>query len=83
MWLVNYFKKDIECLFFNKIMFYSAHKEHALQFQKFINVCFEKEINSRHYWKSNWRDLERIEFLKEERHKERMNQKIAEAAHRA
>ncbi|MFS7995988.1 hypothetical protein Hanom_Chr12g01124611 [Helianthus anomalus] len=83
MWLANCSKKDIECLFFNKIVYYLANKEQTLQFQKLIDACFEKNINSGHYWKSNWRDLERIELLKEECHKERMNQNMPEAAHRA
>ncbi|MFS7905016.1 hypothetical protein Hanom_Chr01g00042801 [Helianthus anomalus] len=73
MWLVNCSKKDIEWLFFNKIMFYEADKAHALQFQKLVTVCIEKDINSGHYWKSNWRELELEEFLKEEHHNERMD----------
>ncbi|MFS7962568.1 hypothetical protein Hanom_Chr08g00728181 [Helianthus anomalus] len=32
MWLVNYSKKDIECMFFNKIMYYEADKEQALRY---------------------------------------------------
>ncbi|MFS8035257.1 hypothetical protein Hanom_Chr17g01590921 [Helianthus anomalus] len=32
MWLANCSKKDIECLFFNKIMFYGTDKEQALQY---------------------------------------------------
>ncbi|MFS8019044.1 hypothetical protein Hanom_Chr15g01399231 [Helianthus anomalus] len=31
MWLVNCSKKDIECFFFNKRMYYEVDKEHALQ----------------------------------------------------
>ncbi|MFS8007441.1 hypothetical protein Hanom_Chr14g01261051 [Helianthus anomalus] len=49
MRLVNCSKKDIECLFFNKIMYYEADKEQPLQYQKLVGVCFEKEINSGHY----------------------------------
>ncbi|MFS8019047.1 hypothetical protein Hanom_Chr15g01399261 [Helianthus anomalus] len=64
MWLVNCSKKDIECLFFNKMMYYEVDKEHALQYQKLIGICFKKDINSGHYWKTNWRDLECEEFLK-------------------
>ncbi|MFS7929038.1 hypothetical protein Hanom_Chr04g00327861 [Helianthus anomalus] len=76
MWLVNCSKKDIECLFFTKIWYFLEDKEQAMQFQKIINVCFEKDINSGHYWKSNWRDLKRIEFLKDEKRIERINEKI-------
>ncbi|MFS7960791.1 hypothetical protein Hanom_Chr08g00707161 [Helianthus anomalus] len=83
MWLVNYSKKDIDCLFFNKIMYYPTDKEQALQYQKVVNVCFEEDINSGCYWESSWRDLECEEFLKEQRHNERMDQKMAEAAKRA
>ncbi|MFS7917709.1 hypothetical protein Hanom_Chr03g00192361 [Helianthus anomalus] len=83
MWLVNCSKKDIECLFFNKIMYYEADKEQALRYQKLVKVCFDKNINSGRYWESKWRDLELEEFLKEERHHERMGRKMAEAAKRA
>ncbi|MFS7904779.1 hypothetical protein Hanom_Chr01g00040021 [Helianthus anomalus] len=83
MWLVNCSRKDIECLFFNKIMYYEADKEQALRYQKLVKVFFEKDINSGRYWESKWRDLELEEFLKEERHNERMDKKMAEAAKRA
>ncbi|MFS7935560.1 hypothetical protein Hanom_Chr05g00404911 [Helianthus anomalus] len=75
MWLVNCSKKDIECLFFNKIMYYEADKEQALRYQKLVKVCFEKDINLGRYWESKWRDLELEEFLKEERHNEKMDQR--------
>ncbi|MFS7919534.1 hypothetical protein Hanom_Chr03g00213781 [Helianthus anomalus] len=64
-------------------MYYEADKVQALQYQKLVTMCFEKYINSSHYWKSNWRDLELEEFLKEERHNERMNQKMVEVVQRA
>ncbi|MFS7912637.1 hypothetical protein Hanom_Chr02g00132261 [Helianthus anomalus] len=83
MWLVNYSKKDIECLFFNKIMYYEADKEQAHKFQKLMNVCFEKDINSGWYSESKWRDLELEEFLKDERRNERINKKMANTARRA
>ncbi|MFS7960793.1 hypothetical protein Hanom_Chr08g00707191 [Helianthus anomalus] len=83
MWLVNYSKKDIDCLFFNKIMYYPTDKEQAMQYQKVANVCFEKKnINPGRYWESSWRDLECEEFLKEQCHNERMDQKMAEASKR-
>ncbi|MFS7954028.1 hypothetical protein Hanom_Chr07g00625501 [Helianthus anomalus] len=53
MWLVNCSKKDNECLLFTKIWYLPEDKEQAMQFHKIINVCFEKDINSGHYWKSN------------------------------
>ncbi|MFS7989107.1 hypothetical protein Hanom_Chr11g01042831 [Helianthus anomalus] len=80
MWLVSCSKKDIECLFFNKIMYYEANKEQALQYQKLVGVCFEKEINSGHYWKTNWRDLEGIELLKKEKHDAKINERMKKAA---
>ncbi|MFS7967578.1 hypothetical protein Hanom_Chr09g00787371 [Helianthus anomalus] len=49
MWLVHCSKKDIECLFFNKIMYYPADKKQTMQYQKLINVYFKKDINSGHY----------------------------------
>ncbi|MFS7966641.1 hypothetical protein Hanom_Chr09g00776171 [Helianthus anomalus] len=83
MWLVNCSKKDIDCLFFNKIMYYAVDKEQALQYQKVVNVYFEKDINSGRYWKSSWGDLELEEFLKRECHNEKMDPKMAEATQRA
>ncbi|MFS7912588.1 hypothetical protein Hanom_Chr02g00131731 [Helianthus anomalus] len=47
MWLVNCSKKDIECLFFNKIMYYEANKEQALRYQKLVkrhNERMEKKM---------------------------------------
>ncbi|MFS7928247.1 hypothetical protein Hanom_Chr04g00318561 [Helianthus anomalus] len=52
VWLVNCSKKDIECLLFNKIMYYEADKGQALRYQKLVKVFFEKDINSGHYWES-------------------------------
>ncbi|MFS7977354.1 hypothetical protein Hanom_Chr10g00903021 [Helianthus anomalus] len=49
MWLINCSKKDIDCLFYNKII---------------VDVCYAKDINSGRYWKSKWRDLEIDDFLK-------------------
>ncbi|MFS7919330.1 hypothetical protein Hanom_Chr03g00211481 [Helianthus anomalus] len=65
-------------------MYYEANNEHALRYQKLVKVCSEKDINSeRALLGSKWRDLELEEFLKEERHNERMDRKMAEAARRA
>ncbi|MFS7905522.1 hypothetical protein Hanom_Chr01g00048681 [Helianthus anomalus] len=64
MWLMNCSKKDIECLFFNKIMHNEVDKNQAQRYQKLINVCFAKDINSGRYWESKWRNLELEEVLK-------------------
>ncbi|MFS7946701.1 hypothetical protein Hanom_Chr06g00539401 [Helianthus anomalus] len=48
MWLVNCSNKKIECLFFNKIVYNEFDKEKAQRYQKLVNVCFAKEINSGH-----------------------------------
>ncbi|MFS8003805.1 hypothetical protein Hanom_Chr13g01218211 [Helianthus anomalus] len=52
MWLVNYSKKDIECLFINKIVYNEVDKNQAQRYQKLINVCFAKDINFGPYWES-------------------------------
>ncbi|MFS7935304.1 hypothetical protein Hanom_Chr05g00401921 [Helianthus anomalus] len=49
MWLVNCSKKDIDCLFFNKIVYKKADKVQAQQYQKMVNLCFVKDINSGRY----------------------------------
>ncbi|KAM0061709.1 hypothetical protein Hdeb2414_s0004g00139321 [Helianthus debilis subsp. tardiflorus] len=49
-WLVNYSKKDVECLCFYKIVYDAPDKAHAQQYQKMANLCFEKDINSGRYW---------------------------------
>ncbi|MFS7905794.1 hypothetical protein Hanom_Chr01g00051861 [Helianthus anomalus] len=46
MWLVNYLKKDIDCLFFNKIVYDGPDRAQAQQYQKMVNLCFAKDINS-------------------------------------
>ncbi|MFS8028088.1 hypothetical protein Hanom_Chr16g01506381 [Helianthus anomalus] len=46
MWLVNCSKKDIDCLFFNKIVYNGPDKVQAQHYQKIVNVCFAKDINS-------------------------------------
>ncbi|MFS7946690.1 hypothetical protein Hanom_Chr06g00539271 [Helianthus anomalus] len=79
MWLVNCSKKDIHCMFFNKIVYNEPDKVQAQQYQKIVNVCFVKDINSGRYWESKFRDLELEEFLKKERRSERFK-KIAERA---
>ncbi|MFS7947963.1 hypothetical protein Hanom_Chr06g00554341 [Helianthus anomalus] len=57
------------------IMYYPTDKEHALQYQKVVNVCFEKDINSGRYRSSSWSDLELEEFVKRECHNEKMDKK--------
>ncbi|KAM0056215.1 hypothetical protein Hdeb2414_s0006g00215601 [Helianthus debilis subsp. tardiflorus] len=71
MWLVNCSNKDIECLFFNKIIYNEPDKVQAQEYQKIVNVCFAKYINSGRYWEMKFRDLELEEFLKKERRSER------------
>ncbi|MFS7962810.1 hypothetical protein Hanom_Chr08g00730861 [Helianthus anomalus] len=80
MWLVNCSKKDIECLFFNKIVYNEVDKHQSQRYQKLGNVCFAKDINSGRYWESMWRNLELEEFLKKERYNEKMEKKRADAA---
>ncbi|MFS8023781.1 hypothetical protein Hanom_Chr16g01455581 [Helianthus anomalus] len=79
MWLVNCSKKDIDFLFYNKIVHEKRDKEHALQYQSIVDVCFAQYINSGRYWKTKWRDLEIDEFLK----KYKRSQKFEEIAKRA
>ncbi|KAF5821136.1 hypothetical protein HanRHA438_Chr01g0010681 [Helianthus annuus] len=79
MWLVNCSKKDIDCLFYNKIVYERTDREQALQYQKVVDVCYAKDINSGRYWKTKWRDLEIYEFLKVYKHEQRFK-KIAEKA---
>ncbi|MFS8018851.1 hypothetical protein Hanom_Chr15g01396921 [Helianthus anomalus] len=64
MWLVNCSKKDIDCLFYNKIVYEKRDKEQAMQYQTIVDVWFAQDINSGRYWKTKWRDLEIDEFLK-------------------
>ncbi|MFS7904220.1 putative transcription factor bZIP family [Helianthus anomalus] len=78
-WLVNCSKKDIDCLFYNKIVYEKRDKVQALQYQSIVDVCFAQDINSRRYWKTKWRDLETNEFLKEYTR----NKKFEEIAKRA
>ncbi|MFS8018493.1 hypothetical protein Hanom_Chr15g01392681 [Helianthus anomalus] len=79
MWLVNCSKKDIDYLSYNKILYEKRDKVQALQYQKIVDVCFVKEINSGRYWKTKWRDLEIDEFLKKYKHEQRFKA-IAEKA---
>ncbi|MFS8003150.1 hypothetical protein Hanom_Chr13g01210521 [Helianthus anomalus] len=79
MWLVNFSKKDIDCLFFNKIVYNEPDKIQAQQNPKILNVCFAKDINSGIYWETKFRDLELEELLKAEKRSERFK-KIAERA---
>ncbi|KAF5775111.1 hypothetical protein HanXRQr2_Chr13g0608371 [Helianthus annuus] len=65
MWLVNCSKKDIDCLFVNKIIYDKKDKAIGQQYQNVVDVCFAKEINSGKNWKTSWRELEVDEFLKE------------------
>ncbi|MFS7907127.1 hypothetical protein Hanom_Chr01g00067601 [Helianthus anomalus] len=49
MWLVNYSKKDIDFLFYNKIVYEKRDKEQALPYQQIVDVCFAQDINSGRY----------------------------------
>ncbi|MFS7888746.1 hypothetical protein Hanom_Chr00s000002g01598711 [Helianthus anomalus] len=82
MWLVNCLKKDIECLFFNKIVYNEVDKNQVQRYQKLGNVCFAKDINSGRSWESKWRNLELEELLKKERCIERMEKTRVDAAKR-
>ncbi|MFS7909562.1 hypothetical protein Hanom_Chr02g00096021 [Helianthus anomalus] len=44
MWIVNCSVKDIECLFVNKIGYKAEDKDQALQFQKVVTICFQREF---------------------------------------
>ncbi|MFS7943565.1 hypothetical protein Hanom_Chr06g00501721 [Helianthus anomalus] len=79
MWLVNCSKKDIDCLFLNKIVYERIDKEQAMQYQTIVYMCFAQDINSGRYWKTKWRDLEIDEFLK----RYKRNQKFKKIAERA
>ncbi|MFS7954730.1 hypothetical protein Hanom_Chr07g00633941 [Helianthus anomalus] len=80
MWLVNCSKKDIDCLFYNKIVYEKRDKVQAMQYQKIVDVCFAKDINSGRYWKPKWRDLEIDEFLKRYNRGHRFKEITEEAA---
>ncbi|MFS7905024.1 hypothetical protein Hanom_Chr01g00042881 [Helianthus anomalus] len=41
MWLVNYSNKDIDCLFYNKIMYEKRDKVQEMQYQKIVDVDLE------------------------------------------
>ncbi|MFS8034356.1 hypothetical protein Hanom_Chr17g01580201 [Helianthus anomalus] len=45
MWWVNCSKKDINCLFFNKIVYDLPNRAQAQEYQKMVNLCFAKDIN--------------------------------------
>ncbi|MFS7963246.1 hypothetical protein Hanom_Chr08g00735811 [Helianthus anomalus] len=81
MWLVNCSKKDIDCLFYNKIVYEKPNKVQAIQYQKIVDVCFAKDISFGRYWKSKWRDLEIDELLKKYNRSQRLKE-IAEKAAR-
>ncbi|MFS8034944.1 hypothetical protein Hanom_Chr17g01587151 [Helianthus anomalus] len=46
MRLVNCSKKDINCLFFNKTVYDLPDRAQSQQYQKMVNLCFAKDINS-------------------------------------
>ncbi|MFS7926479.1 hypothetical protein Hanom_Chr04g00297531 [Helianthus anomalus] len=79
MWLVNCLKKDIDCLFYNKIVYKNRDKVQAQQYQSNVDVCYAKDINSGRYWKSKWRDLEIDKSSKRYKH----SKKFEEIAKRA
>ncbi|MFS7967746.1 hypothetical protein Hanom_Chr09g00789411 [Helianthus anomalus] len=64
MWLINCSKKDIDCLFYNKIVYEKRDKVQAQPYQSIVDVCFAQDINSGRYWKTKWRNIEIDEFLK-------------------
>ncbi|MFS7919118.1 hypothetical protein Hanom_Chr03g00209101 [Helianthus anomalus] len=80
MWLVNCSKKDTECLFYNKIVYEKPDKVKAQQYQKLLNLCYAKDINSCRYWKSKFRDLEIDEFLNKYKHSQRFKEIADKAA---
>ncbi|MFS7917526.1 hypothetical protein Hanom_Chr03g00190101 [Helianthus anomalus] len=80
MWLVNCSKKDIDCLFYNKIVYENPDKVQAQQYQKLVNLCYAKDINSGRYWKSKCRDLEIDEFLKKYKRSQRFKEIVDKAA---
>ncbi|MFS7928272.1 hypothetical protein Hanom_Chr04g00318861 [Helianthus anomalus] len=80
MWLVNYSKKDTDCLFYNKIVYEKPDKVQAQQYQKLVDLCYAKDINSGRYWKLKWRDLEIDEFLKKYKHSQRFKEIANKAA---
>ncbi|MFS7946501.1 hypothetical protein Hanom_Chr06g00537001 [Helianthus anomalus] len=49
MWLVNCSKKHIDCLFYNNIVYEKPDKVQAQQYQKLVNLCYAKDINSNRY----------------------------------
>ncbi|MFS7911133.1 hypothetical protein Hanom_Chr02g00114461 [Helianthus anomalus] len=65
MWLVNCSKKDIDRLFYNKIVYENPDKVQAIQYQKL---------------KSKWRDSEIVEFLKRYKHSKRFKEIADKAA---
>ncbi|MFS7969973.1 hypothetical protein Hanom_Chr09g00815511 [Helianthus anomalus] len=79
MWLVNCSKKDIDCLFYKKIVYEKPDKVQAQQSQKLGNLCYAKDINSGRYWKSKFRDLEIDEFLKKYKRSQRFKEIVDKA----
>ncbi|MFS8002947.1 hypothetical protein Hanom_Chr13g01208071 [Helianthus anomalus] len=80
MWLVNCSKKDIDCLFLNKILYNGPDRVQAQQYQKMVNMCFAKDINSGRYRQTKFRDIELEEFLKKEKRNERFRKIVERAA---
>ncbi|MFS7934781.1 hypothetical protein Hanom_Chr05g00395711 [Helianthus anomalus] len=80
MWLVNCSKKDIDCLFYNKIVYEKPDKVQAQQYQKLVNLCYAKDINSGRYWKSKFRDFEIDGFLKKYKRSQRFKEISDKAA---
>ncbi|MFS8023733.1 hypothetical protein Hanom_Chr16g01454941 [Helianthus anomalus] len=75
MWLVNCSAKDIECLFVNKIGYRAEDRDQALQFQKVVTICFQKNINSETMWLTRWREIEKEEALKAKKKREEQEEK--------
>ncbi|MFS8034686.1 hypothetical protein Hanom_Chr17g01584101 [Helianthus anomalus] len=80
MWFVNLSEKDIECLYFNKICYEVPEKTQAMQYQVVIRTCYAYEIHSGKMWDTNWREIERKEFLKAEKKEQRIADMVKKAS---
>ncbi|MFS8006802.1 hypothetical protein Hanom_Chr14g01253411 [Helianthus anomalus] len=80
MWLVNCSKKDIDFLFYNKIVYEKPDKVQAQRYQKLVNLCYAKDINFGRYWKSKWIDMEIDEFLKKYKRSQRFKEIVDKVA---
>ena len=60
MWLVNCSEKDIEKLYWNRILCEDEGMLQAQQYQRVIDVCYLYEIHSGRSWETEWRKYESI-----------------------